>query len=198
MKLLPNILTLVAIAETVFISKNDKDFEKFSKTKAEKEARQKQKFAGWAAKFNKSFKNVKDREKRFKAWKEKDDAYEELNSDTMNTFTVGHNALSDLTEEEIRALSDGNILDDSMVEEWNTVVEPALPFWIDPTITSPTNPDNVLAQTEQCSCPTYSCGKPTYCQQCHDFGLGKATKLYDWRDGNYNNAKLSANIAISD
>jgi len=58
-------------------------------------------FAQWAAKHNKNYKNKADNDAHFAAWSKKDADINNINSNPKNTFTVGHNKFSDKTQDEI-------------------------------------------------------------------------------------------------
>lgn len=74
---------------------------------------------------------------------------------------VGHNALSDLTDEEIKLIMDLDIMDEEQKEDWDKVVEPELQSWVAPVDALAST---ILAQTNGCTCPKYTCGTPAYCQ----------------------------------
>lgn len=61
-------------------------------------------FGNWAAKQNRSYKSMTERDKRFAEWLLKDKDYKEINRDPSNTFLVGHNNFSDWTEAEFKAI----------------------------------------------------------------------------------------------
>ena len=64
-------------------------------------------FNAWANREGQSFKNATERAARFENWQKKDKEYKAINSDPKNTFTVGHNKFSALTEEEFKSFLDG-------------------------------------------------------------------------------------------
>ena len=59
------------------------------------------KFNKWATRESKAYKSALDHDKRFKEFSKKEDQYNLINATPTNTFTVGHNKFSDLTEDEI-------------------------------------------------------------------------------------------------
>ena len=63
-------------------------------------------FNSWANNEGHGFKNAKERDSRFQNWLKKDKEYKAINADPKNTFTVGHNKFSALTEEEFASYLD--------------------------------------------------------------------------------------------
>lgn len=52
----------------------------------------------WVAVYNRNYSNESEYQLRFSEWLKKDKAYTEINNNSGNTFTVGHNNFSDWTE----------------------------------------------------------------------------------------------------
>lgn len=64
-------------------------------------------FTAWTAQYNKSYKSDEERSLRFSYWIARDQSYKEINSVKGNSFTVGHNYMSDFSEDEINAMLNG-------------------------------------------------------------------------------------------
>ena len=63
-----------------------------------------EKFVNWATKFNKNYTTFEDFTHRFNNWYKQHELIEEFNSKPNQTATLGHNHLSDWTDEEYKAL----------------------------------------------------------------------------------------------
>lgn len=122
-----------------------------------------QRFAAWAAKHGRNYKNADEHTKRLEAWKKKDDEYTALNQNPDNTFKLDHSPISDLLPEEFAAL--------------------LLP----PELVHQTLAQTFAQEESECVCPE-GCGS---CD-CNDFGIGQPDGGLDWRTAANNPAGLNA------
>lgn len=61
-------------------------------------------FTAWANEHNKHYDSVQEHQARLGEWLRKDAEYKSINANPDNTFTVGHNNMSDWTDTEFRAI----------------------------------------------------------------------------------------------
>lgn len=90
MKITLTTLTLAAYAQAIKLSSEQGDAA--------------QRFANWASKHNRNYNSKSQRDMRFGEWLIKDRSYNSINEDKQNTFTVGHNNMSDWTDAEFQSI----------------------------------------------------------------------------------------------